>query len=167
MTLMTCTGMWRVRGLRLRRSSTLQPSTTGSWMSNVIACGWYSLAMDRPVSPRVATSALKPFSRAICTMIRANFTSSSMTSRTRSPSRMCSRSSSTETGVSDVSTGGGSAASSTWLLSATAGGVCCSGAGIATCMSGVGGRRGGDESPGPPDSGGRPSSSGPTYSGGR
>src|SRR5207245_3851632 len=49
----TCTGMWRVRGLRLRRSRMLQPSTTGSWMSRVIAAGSSSFARASPVSPRL------------------------------------------------------------------------------------------------------------------
>ena len=37
---MMCTGMWRVRGSCLRRSSTVQPSMSGSAMSSVIASGW-------------------------------------------------------------------------------------------------------------------------------
>ncbi len=92
---MTWTGMCRVRGLRFRRSRIAQPSTTGSWMSSVMAAGCSSLASARPVSPRTATTALKPFSRAMPTMMRANFTSSSMMRSTLSPSRRCSRSSST------------------------------------------------------------------------
>src|SRR5439155_520711 len=79
---------------RLRRSRMLQPSTTGSWMSRVMAAGCSSFARASPVSPRVATTALKPFSRAIPTRIRANFTSSSMIKRMQSPSRRRSRSSS-------------------------------------------------------------------------
>src|SRR2546430_12896488 len=55
----TCTGMCRVRGLRFRRSRMLHPSTTGSWMSSVMAFGCSSFASARPVSPRVATTALK------------------------------------------------------------------------------------------------------------
>ena len=55
-----CTGMWRVPGCRLSRSSTVQPSRTGSVMSSTIASGRNSRASARPVSPRSATSPLKP-----------------------------------------------------------------------------------------------------------
>ena len=43
-----CTGMWRVSGWRLSRSSSVQPSTTGSWMSSTIASGRNSLREREP-----------------------------------------------------------------------------------------------------------------------
>ena len=81
-------------GLRFRRSSSVKPSRPGSFTSRVIASGWYWFASARPVSPRVATITLNPFSRPICNMMRANDRSSSTTSRTRSSSPMSDRSSS-------------------------------------------------------------------------
>jgi hypothetical protein len=63
------------------------------------------VASVRPTSPRVATITLKPFSRPICIMMRANETSSSMTSSTRSSSSMLARSSS----IGRVTIGSGSA----------------------------------------------------------
>ena len=60
------------RGACFSRSSTVQPSITGSSMSSMIASGWYSCASARPVSPRSATSPLKPRSRATSSTVRAN-----------------------------------------------------------------------------------------------
>ena len=93
-----CTGMCRVPGCRLSRSSTVQPSSTGRVMSSTIASGRNSRASARPVSPRSATSPLKPRSRAISSSVRAKPASSSMISTTRSPSSIESRSSLTSLG---------------------------------------------------------------------
>jgi hypothetical protein len=43
----TCTGMWRVSGLRFRRSSTLRPDTSGRPISSRMPFGRSSLARQR------------------------------------------------------------------------------------------------------------------------
>ena len=93
-----CTGMWRVAGCRLSRSSTVQPSMPGRLMSSTIASGRNSRASASPVSPRSATMPLKPCSRAIASTVRAKSASSSTISTTRSPGSIASRSSATSLG---------------------------------------------------------------------
>ena len=82
---MICTGMCRVAGSCLSRSSTVQPCMSGRKRSSVIASGWYSRASASASAPRVATSPLKPAARARSSRMRAKCGSSSTISSTRSP----------------------------------------------------------------------------------
>ncbi len=68
---MICTGICRVSGFCLSWLSTVQPSMSGRNTSSETAVGWYCLARSSASAPRIATSTLKPFSRARSTMIRA------------------------------------------------------------------------------------------------
>ena len=95
---MMCTGMCRVCGWCLSRSSTAQPSIPGMSMSSVIASGSNACASSSPASPSSATSPLNPFSRAISSSIFAKFGSFSMMSSVRSPGSIASRSSSKPSG---------------------------------------------------------------------
>ena len=95
---MTWTGICRVSGECLRRSSTAQPSMPGIWMSSMMASGPWRRARSSPASPREATRPLKPVRWAISSRMRANRASSSMINRVRSPGPRSRRSSATSSG---------------------------------------------------------------------
>ena len=68
---MICTGMWRVSGFCLSWLSTVQPSMSGRNTSSETAVGWNCLARSSASTPRIATSTLKPLSRARSMITRA------------------------------------------------------------------------------------------------
>ncbi len=89
-----CTGICRVAGSCFSLSSSARPCIPGSWISSVIASGLKRWASASAVSPRVATTPLKPFSRAMSRRILAKLVSSSTIRITLSPGSIESRSSS-------------------------------------------------------------------------
>jgi len=83
---MTCTGMCRVR-VALRRSRMLQPSTTGSWMSSVMAVGCSSFASASRCRRASRPTAFEASPRAMPTMTRGELHVVLEMRNTRSPSR--------------------------------------------------------------------------------
>ncbi len=97
---MTCTGMCRVSGVRLSRSSRARPSMSGRPMSSMMASGPNRRARPGAATPSPVTTPLKPESRTSCSRIAEKRGSSSTISTTASSGLTSSRSSMTTSAVS-------------------------------------------------------------------